>query len=797
MGKPVRNEKKAVSKNMRNIQRGYTPDDKAKGIYGENIRLSLERSRLLTESYKATDGEPEVIRRAKGLSHILDNMAIYIGDNQLIAGNYAESPNHLAHFIEQNWRSVKRLIQPGAPGETLTDEAGRKEFEDLCEYWDGNSLRDRLSGMLNDDLKKYFKYEGTFLWSLWSEGLVPDYEKLFRIGLNGIIEEAEIRLEEIEESIPIDYFEQKDFLNAVIISSKGAIKFGERIAEKARELMQNEKDESRKKQLEKIAAACEWVPANPARTFIDALQFFWIVHLITHQIEFIAVGLGARMDVLFNSFYEKDLKDGIITRDEALELLEDLYINFEGCSQMYTPMISGVYGGGHLLQSLMIGGVDAQGNDVTNEISYLVLEAAESVKTLQGSICLRYHDGTPKELMLKAIDTIKTGIGYPALFNDKSMIPLCEKWGFTLEEARDYVIFGCVYLHIPGLNAMHQGGGYIMPPKCLWWALHQGVDPKTGDQYGACTPDPATFKSIDDVMEAYLEQIRFFSKKRAQLDNMGKILYKNHVPRPFSSATLKGCIERGRDGRDWSPPASFDHVIVIGPTNVVDSMAAMKKYVFDEKKVTMTELIKALDADWEGYESLQQLMKNAPKYGNDDDYVDSLGRDVHYKTEEAIETSINPFGIPYKGDGSGVSATYGLAGDCEATPDGRNAGDPFADGTNSPMPGADINGPTAVLASATKVGSAYNHLLNQKFTPSYLEGDNKEIFYSYLKSWGELDIPHIQFNVVDKETLVAAQAKPEDYTDLIIRVAGYSAYFVDLSKGLQDSIIERTEQSFG
>jgi len=476
-------------------------------------------------------------------------------------------------------------------------------------------------------------------------------------------------------------------------------------------------------------------------------------------------------------------------------MLEDLWINFEGCSQMYSPMISGVYGGGHLLQSMVIGGVDAEGNDVTSEMSYLILEAAESVKTLQGSICLRYHDGTPKEFMLKAIDVMKTGIGYPALFNDKSLIPRIQSWGFSLEEARNYVIFGCVYLHVPGLNAMHQGGGYLVVPKCLWWALHQGIDPKTGQQWGAPTPDPESFKSIEDVMNAYAEQVRFFAKKRGQLDNLGKAIYKNHVPRPFSSALLDGCIERGRDGRDWSPEAVFDHSVIVGPTNVVDSMAAIKKFVFEEKKIAMKELIEAIDSNWEGREDLRQMMKTqAPKYGNDDDYADEIAKEVHQRTEEAVEESLNPFGISYKGDGSGVSATYGLAGDCEATPDGRKAGEPFADGTISPMPGADLNGPTAVLASAAKVGTPYNQLLNQKFLPQFLEGEYKDLFYSYLKTWGDMGISHIQFNVVDKDTLLDAQANPENHTDLIVRVAGYSAYFVDLSKGLQDSIIARNEQ---
>lgn len=452
-------DRKAAGKTMRNIQRGYTPDERARGVYGEGVRLGLVRSRLITESYKMTEGEPIVIRRAKALEHILLNMPVYIDDRQLIVGNYAESSSHLVHFIEQNWRSVQRVIQPGAPGETLTDDAGRKEFDALCEYWDGRSLRDALSDAMTEEMSNYFRYEGTILWSLLSEGHVPDYEKLFNIGLNGVIKEAQEKLVAIEDPVPIDYFEQRDFLNAAIITLKAAIAFSGRFAEKARDMAKDEKNEAWKKQLEAIAQACDWVPANPPRTLREAMQFFWLVHVIIHQIEFIAIGIGARLDVLFNPFYVKDIEAGRITRNEALDLMKDLYVNFEGCSQMYSPTMSGVYGGGHLLQSLVIGGVDKAGNDVTNEMSYIILDAAKEAHTLQGSICLRYHEGTPKDLMLKAIDVMKTGVGYPALFNDKSMIPLVQNWGFTLEEARDYVIFGCVYLHLPGLNAMHQGGG--------------------------------------------------------------------------------------------------------------------------------------------------------------------------------------------------------------------------------------------------------------------------------------------------------------------------------------------------
>ena len=797
MAKKADIKRNVVEKTMRNIRRGYTPDDKPRGIYGEDVRLSIERCRLLTESYKMTEGEPMVIRRAKALEHILLNMTVYIGDHQLIVGNYSESQNHLAYFMEQNWRSVKRLIQPGAPGESLTDDAGREEFEELCNYWDGRSLRDILGNAFTEEMSKYFKYDGTFLWSLWSEGFVPNYDKLLKVGLNGIIREANEKLQEVEDLVPIDYLEQKDFLNAAIITLKAAIAFAGRFAEKARDLSKTEGDGERGKQLEAIARACDRVPANPPRTLREAMQFFWFIHVITHQIEFIQIGIGARLDMLFNPYYLKDKEEGRITREEALELLKDLWLNYEGCSQMYTPMISGIYGGGHLLQTMVIGGVDKDGKDATNEMSYLILETAKSVKTLQGSICLRYHDGTPKDFLLKAIDVIRTGIGYPALLNDKALIPRILSWGFPLEEARNYVVYGCVYLQIPGANAMHTGGGYLALPKCFWWAFHQGIDPKTGEQKGAATPDPAHFESLEDVMDAYLEQVAFFAKKRAQLDNMGKVIYRRYVPRPFSSALLDGCIQHGHDGRDWSPPAVFDHVILLGATNVADSLAAIKKFVFDEKKVTMPELIEILEKNWKGHEDLLQMMKiQAPKYGNDDDSVDAIAKQVQERTEEAVEKHLNPFGIPYKGDGSGVSANYGLAGDCGATPDGRKDGDPYADGSNSPMVGADTNGPTAVLVSAGKVGTPYNQLLNQKFLPQFLDGQYKELFYSYLKTWGDLGISHIQFNVVDQATLLDAQAHPEKHQDLIVRVAGYSAYFVDLSKGLQDNIIARTEQHF-
>ncbi|MHA1431383.1 MAG: pyruvate formate lyase family protein, partial [Candidatus Freyarchaeota archaeon] len=588
-----------------------------------------------------------------------------------------------------------------------------------------------------------------------------------------------------------------EFLQSVIIALRATIKFAHRYAKLARELAEKEREnEEYRARLLEIAETCEWVPENPPRTFLEALQFFFFIHLVRY-VEYSTLGIGIRFDKVLGPYYERDIREGRITRDEALELLQLLWVKLHELGLIYSPLISSIYGGVASLQAITLGGTDSEGRDVTNEVTYLVLETALSMRTLEPSIALRIHDGTPDELLEKAVDVIRTGIGYPSLFNDRSIIPLLQRWGVPLEDARNYSVSGCVYIEIPGKCMARRAVGGIVLPKCLWWALHQGRNPKTGEQWGAPTPDPRTLKSVDNVMEAYLEQVRFFFDKQCKLEDATRGLYEKYLPRPFYSAILDGCIEKAMDCRKWAYPSNT-FCVVIGITNVADSLAALKKVVFEDKKVTMEELIEAMDNNWEGYEHIRQLMLQAPKYGNDDDYADEIMREVQIRTEAVLESFRDRFGHPCRGDGSGVSATYGAAFDTPATPDGRFDGEAFADATLSPMMGRDQKGPTAVLLSAAKIDTVqtYNHLLNQKFLSSYLEGDYKRVFIDYLKTWRELGIPHIQFNIVDKQTLLDAQAHPEEYQDLIVRVAGYSAYFVDLSKGLQDAIIARTEQKF-
>lgn len=788
---------KLVVKAVRNVRKGTAKDDASRGMYRPEVKMDLSRSRLITESYKMTDGMPMIMRRAKAMEHILNNMPIYILDWERIVGNQAESPDSLYFGIDMNWRSVQRVVS-GDEGKTLLDDEGRAEMAGFIEYWRGKSMSDRQQSAFTGDILKYWHYDGTMLWSHWSEQGVPDYEKILQGGLKGIIAEAEEKLAELDRTVPLEYVDKKEFLQSVIIVMKAAVNFARRYAVMARELAREAADENEKERLLEIARTCERVPENPARTLVEAIQSFYFIYLIRY-LEYSTLGIGIRFDKVFGPYYEADLASGVIARKEALELLQLLWVKIHEIGLIYSPTLSGIYGGVASLQAITIGGVDECGRDVTNEMTYLVLETAETMRSLEPSIVLRYHDNTPDELLARSVDTLATGIGYPSIFNDKSLIPLLEKWGVEPERARDYCVSGCVYIEVPGANVTRRAAGGLALAKCLWWALHRGVDPQTGEQRGARTSDPNTWTSEEDALNAYFEQVRFFSSRFSKIENTCRELYRKYLPRPFYSGIMTEGIQKAQDCRKWTDPHQLESfVVIMGITNAADSITAIKKLVFDDKVVSMAGLLEALDKNWEGYEDLRQMAINAPKYGNDDDYADDIAVKVHHGTSSVLAEFSDQWGFPWKGDGSGVSGTYGLAFDCGATPDGRVLGQPFADATLSPIQGGDSNGPTAVLKSASKISTlqTYNHLLNQKFLPQYVQGDMKPIFVDYLRTWGDLEISHIQFNIVDRQTLIEAQEKPDDYSDLIVRVAGYSAYFVDLSKGLQDSIIDRTEQAF-
>jgi formate C-acetyltransferase len=513
--------------------------------------------------------------------------------------------------------------------------------------------------------------------------------------------------------------------------------------------------------------------------------------------------VGERFDQILYPYYKKDIARGRITREDAQELVEHVILKMNEEGQMVPPFMA-LSGAPLTERAFTIGGQTKEGEDATNEVTYIVLDAVSALGMVHPPAAVRLHKNTPVELLNKVTEVIRdtNANGLLDFFNDEMMIPYLTNVGISLEDARNYANLSCLRWNIPGKSIVTRHfGPYIALPKCLEFALNQGKDNRffEGKQIGAPTPDPLTFTSIEDVIDAYLTQFRFFLEKAIAIYNLVDALEEEWMPQPFYSSLLDGCIERGQDCRRYKyfPDTTVQPV---GQVNVFNSLAVIKKLVFDEKKISMAEFLDALSNNWEGKEELRQISINeVPKFGNDDDYVDTLAHDVSLRTTEVVRSFKNIYGGIFMEDGTGGSSYYAWSGFTGATPDGRKVGDFFNDGTISPVMGTDKKGPTAVLKSVGKIEHAKTatHCLNQKFSPEFLGDEYKDVFIAYMRTFVDLGIHHIQFNVIDKEILLDAQEHPEKYGDLTVRVAGYSAYFVDLEKEMQDQIIERTEQRFG
>ena len=772
------------------------------------VKLCLERARLMTEAYKQNEHEPMVTKRAKALRHVLENMTIYILQDELIVGNFAASPEKLPHYPDLQWRWLEKTIcSPDGPYKGLLSQEEKEEMKTLHQYWKTRAIHGMERELLPDEQKKHFYYKGLSYWAYYYEVCTPSYEKVFSIGFNGILKEIDDKLNEIDDRYahmdmnPGDYLDQKRDLEAMKMALEASIMWIGRYSQLALEMASKETDGKRRLELQKIADICSWIPANPPRTLYDAFQCFWFIHLISQFIEEPQVGCGARFDKIFYPLYEKDRDAGLITDDSVLELLECIWLKFLETGFLHPPIWSSQGGGGLGWQTVNIGGVDAAGEDMTNELTYLILNSVKTLNLLQPPLALRVHENTPRELLIKATQVLSTGVAQPALFNDQVIIPRLVSLGAPLEEARTYSVSGCMTPVIPGKNMLRRAAdtGIVFAPKCLELALNQGKDMRSDDQIGVPTKDPAGFKSIEDIIEALLEQLSYAARGLYHIGNLANVLYEKYLQRPFLSALLDGCIERGQELRKWNY-IPFNDCQIIGGINTADSLAAIKKLVFDEKDVSMEELIGALKNDWEGAEELRQMCLDAPKFGNDDDYVDLLCRDLYERITETVSQVMSYIGgkwVPAIIDGSTATAHYGFSPQTAATPDGRRAGETFADGTISPMSGRDKKAPTAALLSVSKIDplKTWNHLFNQTFSPPFLKDQFTERFTDYLKTWSDLGVHHIQFSVVNRESLEEAQKKPEDYPELIVRVCGYAAYFIDLGEGLQDTVIERTSQS--
>jgi pyruvate formate-lyase/glycerol dehydratase family glycyl radical enzyme len=766
--------------------------------YRPGVKICIERARLLTQSYKKTEGEPMVLRRAKALAYVLDNMTVWIGKNERIVGNFASTPEGIIPYPELfvRWldKSIEKEYKP------LLTEEERKELHEIHKYWENLAVHGMERSLLPEDILPYWFYQnhGAFMWLHGARTGVPNFDKLFRLGLNGIIKEATDRSKEIASDPKIrldgrEYLEQKHFLDAAIIIMKAAIRWGWRYAEKAREMAAEEKDETRKKELEEIARLCDWVPGNPARTLHEALQCYYFVIVLAKVIDLQTTGTGDRFDQIMYPFYKKDMEEGRITREQAQELVEFVFLKQNEFGDLMPPYTEAL-----ALRVSTIGGVTPKGDDATNEMTYIAMDAKDAMGLAQPALSIRLHNRTPKALMYRIVEALRKNAGVYSFFNDNFYLQHLTGLGIPLEDARDYAIEGCMRWIIPGKSmAMRALGGNFVLPKCLEYALNRGIDKFSGKQWGYPTPDPATFTSIEDVIQAYLTQVRFFTEKLVTIYNIVDVLDEQYLPQPFLSALMDGCIERGRDCRTYK---YFAKTILqpVGHITVANSIAAMKKLMFDDKKVTMAELLEALKNDWEGHEELRQKFLDAPKFGNDDDYVDLIARDIVQRSTDLVHDFKNIYGGHFMCDGTGGSSYFRYSGMTGATPDGRKDRDVFNDGTISPSIGTDVKGPSAVLKSVGKVDHArsFTQLFNQKFMPQFLADEYKDAFVAYMRTWLDMGIHQIQFNVVDKNTLVEAKKDPEKYPKLVVRVAGFSAYFIDLAPGVQDQIIQRTDQTF-
>jgi pyruvate formate-lyase/glycerol dehydratase family glycyl radical enzyme len=777
--------------------------------------ICIEKARLVMESYRQTEGEPTIIRRAKATAYYLDNKTIFIEDDELIVGNVASKPMGLeAGSLGPTW-SEEDLegLRKGGLDISREDEAVLRSMDD---YWKGKgrTLDERQgrfyddgrlwpfiqSGILCPPWRKKDEGRGTGAAGVgWGMGLgqaliVVDYEKVLKEGLNRIIREAEEELQNVRY-MDANAIKKADFLKSVIISLSAIVRIAGRFGALATEMATEEKDGDRKKELERIAETCSHVPGNPAGTFYEAMQSFWFIWIM------IASGAtpGGRFDQFMYPFYRKDRSEGRVTDDDVLELLECLRIkvmqyNFVGGGKLQREKWAGMA----RWHNWVIGGVTPDGKDATNELSYLILDAAKDCQTPHHTITVRVHEGTPEALILKAIEVVKTGIGMPAFVGDKSYIGYLVGQGVPVEDARNYALAGCLDVNIPGKSRIHAFGMFIVP-RVFEIAMNNGFDPRLGVQLGPETGEFEGFETFEDFMYAFKEQLKYFMGLTVEEHNILLMAQADLYPDAVHSVLMADAVRVGRDALDRAMPFENGSALnLVGMINVADSMAAVKKLVFDERKVTKKELKAALDANWHGdaQDKIRKLCIEAPKYGNGDAYVDSIAGELYKFWAETAVTFPTAWGGTTKPTGISITAHAPGGALTGATPDGRFAGATLADGTISAAQGKDTHGPTALLRSAMAIDQTpfQATLLNMKFHPTALDTEEdmhklSMLIRTYFSQGGK----HVQFNVVNKKMLLEAQVQPENHKDLIVRVAGYSAYFIALGTPVQDEIICRTE----
>lgn len=767
--------------------------------------MSHERARLITEFYKngGADGLSIPVARAKAFSYILAHKQIDIAPGELIVGEKGPAAKATPTYPEICIHSLEDLdILDSRPKVSfaVSDETRGAYEEMVIPYWKGRSLRERIFASV--DREWIDAYEAG-LFTEFMEQRAPGHtvldNKIYSRGLEDFKADICAAIDSLDFGGDSEAFDKREELTAMKIAADGLIEFASRYADRAGELAEQEKDTERKKELLKIADVCRRVPAHAPRDFQEALQYYWFVHLgVTTELNTWDSFNPGRLDQHLLPFYEAGLNSGTLSTESARELLQAFWVKFN--NQPAPPKVgvtaqeSATYTDFCLIN---VGGVKPDGSDAVNDLSYLILDVIEEMRILQPSSMVQISKKNPDRFVKRVTKIVKTGFGQPSIFNTDAIVQELLRQGKSLEDARSGGCSGCVETGAFGKEA-YILTGYFNLPKVLEITLNNGVDPRTGKKIGLESGDPETFETFDQLYEAFEQQLAHFIDIKIKGNMIIERLWAEYLPAPFLSLFIDDCIAAGKDYNAGGARYNSSYIQGVGTGTISNCFAALEKHVFTEKNLTMPQLLQAMSANFDGHESLHNtLLTDTPHYGNDDNRADKHTVRMFESYFRLVDGRPNTKGGQFRINMLPTTCHVYFGSVIGATPDGRKAGVPLSEGI-SPVQGTDIHGPTAVLKSAARIDhiKTGGTLLNQKFTPQILEDESGLTKLVHLiRSYFRMDGHHIQFNVVRAETLRKAQKHPEQYQDLIVRVAGYSDYFVDLSEALQEEIIRRTEHA--
>lgn len=764
--------------------------------------ISAERARLITEFYREQDGKHSVpVMRAKSFLHLCQQKTIYLGPDELIVGERGPRPKAVSTYPELTCHSLDdlRTLNSRPKTQYSVDQECLDTYEhEVIPYWRERTMRDKIFAALSPEWCDAYE---AGLYTEFMEQRAPGHtvldDKIYRKGMRDFQRDIAQALEALDATSDGDFYQKREQLRAMDIACDAVIRFAERHAELADELARGEADAQRRAELAKIADVCRHVPAHPPRDFHEALQAYWFCHLavITELNGWDAFSPG-HLDQHLWPFYQQGLADGSLTRDTARELLEAFFVKFNNHTAPPKVGVTAAESGTYTdFANINLAGLLPDGSDGSNDLTHLLLEVIDEMHLLQPSNNVQLSRKTPDAVLKHALRVLRKGYGFPSIFNADAVVEEQVRQGKSLEDARAGGCSGCVETGAFGKEA-YILTGYFNLVKVLELTLHNGVDPRSGKQLGPQTGSVDTLGSFDELFDAFCRQLEHFLEIKIRGNQIIEQMYAQLMPAPFLSVITDDCIKKGKDYNAGG--ARYNHTFIqfVGIGSLTDSLAAIQQLVFDKQQLSLEELCGVLDTDFAGHEPLrQQLLHRTPKYGNDDDYADTLMRRAFQAVFDRVDGRPNTKGGRYQIEMLPTTCHVYFGSVVGATADGRQAGLPLSEGI-SPVQGADRHGPTAVVRSAAKMDhiKTGGTLLNMKFTPSLLQDETGiNAVASLVRGYFKMDGHHVQLNVVQAETLRRAQANPAAHRDLIVRVAGYSDYFCDLSEELQEEIIARTE----